>query len=103
VIFFGHIPDATIDVVEIDPGMTKIAREQFRLRDDERLKIIHSDARLYLNEIPNGAYDTIFMDAFGTLFSIPYQLTTVEAVRQMHRSLKSNGVCGSQYRRCLDR
>jgi len=90
--FLHKYPHATIDVIEIDPGMTKIAREQFRLRDDERLKIIHADARLYLNEIPNGDYDTIFMDAFGTLFSVPYQLTTVEAVRQMHRSLKDNGV-----------
>lgn len=90
--FLRKYPDATIDVVEIDPGMTKIAREQFRLRDDPRLKIFHTDARLYLNEIPDGVYDTIFMDAFGTLFSVPYQLTTVEAVRQMHRSLKNDGV-----------
>lgn len=90
--FLKTYPDATIDVVEIDPGMTKIAREQFRLHDDPRMKIIHSDARLYLKGVPNEVYDTIFMDAFGTLFSVPYQLTTVEAVRQMHRSLKNDGV-----------
>jgi hypothetical protein len=32
------------------------------------------------------------MDAFGSLFSVPYQLTTVEAVRQLHRSLDENGI-----------
>jgi hypothetical protein len=32
------------------------------------------------------------MDAFGSLFSVPYQLTTVEAVSQIHRTLTDDGV-----------
>jgi spermidine synthase len=85
-------PDAAIDVVEIDPQMTRIAREHFRLQDDPRLKIYHEDGRVFLNRAESGRYDAILLDAFGSLFTIPYQLTTVEAVRNISRLLDEDGV-----------
>ena len=85
-------PTATIDVVEIDPQMTEIARKYFRLRDDPRLNIVHTDGRTFLNSAPDAAYDAVLMDAFGSLFTVPYQLTTLEAVRQIHRVLKPDGI-----------
>jgi predicted membrane-bound spermidine synthase len=90
--YLAKYPEATIDVVEIDPGMTQAAREYFRLRDDPRMKIIHADARVFLNSAPEGGYDVIFLDAFGTLFSVPYQLTTVEAARSMRNALADGGI-----------
>jgi spermidine synthase len=90
--YLSKYPEATIDVVEIDPGMTKIARDYFRLRDDPRMKIIHEDARVFLNANQDEKYDVIFMDAFGTLFSVPYQLTTVEAATAMKNALVQDGV-----------
>ena len=42
-------PYATIDVVEIDPQMTTIAREYFRLKDDPRLRTVNEDGRIFLN------------------------------------------------------
>ena len=90
--FLRRYPDTTIDVVEIDPQMTLIARRFFRLVDDPRLNIVHEDARTYLNRSPSGKYDIILMDAFGSLFSVPYQLTTIEAVREMRRNISDNGV-----------
>lgn len=83
---------ATVDVVEIDPGMTAIARRHFRLKDDPRLNIVHEDGRTFLNRAVSGKYDVLMLDAFGSLFSVPYQLTTIEAVREMRRSLKDGGV-----------
>ncbi|MEP6703238.1 MAG: fused MFS/spermidine synthase, partial [Acidobacteriota bacterium] len=85
-------PNASLDVVEIDPRITAIAREYFRLKDDPRLKIIHQDGRVFLNSAPTGSYNAVFMDAFGSLFSVPYQLTTLEAVRNISRVLDDNGV-----------
>ena len=85
-------PDATMDVAEIDPKMTEIARRFFRLQDDQRLAIYHEDGRTFLNRSPSGKYDVILMDAFGSLFSVPYQLTTVEAVREFHRALDEEGI-----------
>jgi spermidine synthase len=90
--YLKQYPDATIDVVEIDPGMTQIARDHFRLKDDPRMKIFHEDARVFLNANQTGHFDVIFMDAFGTLFSVPYQLTTVEAATAMKNALVDDGV-----------
>lgn len=85
-------PNASIDVVEIDPAMTAIAHEYFRLEDNPRLKIIHDDGRVFLNRAETGKYNAVLMDAFGSLFSVPYQLTTVEAVRNISRVLDDEGV-----------
>ena len=85
-------PEADLDVVEIDPGMTRIAREFFGLRDEARLRIIHEDARMFINRAQSAHYDAVLMDAFGSLFSVPHHLTTVEAVREIHRILNENGV-----------
>jgi spermidine synthase len=90
--YLRRYPDAAIDVVEIDPGMTRLAREYFRLRDDPRMSIYHTDARVFLSQAEPAHYDAILMDAFGTLFSVPYQLTTVEAASSLHRALKDEGV-----------
>ena len=90
--YLAKYPQATIDVVEIDPGMTEVARGYFRLRDDPRMNIFHADARVFLNDTPAGKYDVIFLDAFGTLFSVPYQLTTFEAATSMHNALTADGI-----------
>lgn len=90
--YLRRYENAAIDVVEIDPRMTATAREFFRLRDDPRMNIIHKDGRVYLNQADAGKYDVVLMDAFGSLFSVPYQLTTVEAVRQISRVMKDDGV-----------
>ncbi len=71
--------DARMDVVEIDPQMTGIARRFFRLEDDPRLTIIHQDGRTFFNSTETGKYDAVMMDAFSSLFSVPYQLTTARS------------------------
>lgn len=90
--YLASYPDAVIDVVEIDPAMTQIARQQFRLKDDPRLSIFHEDGRVFLNQTASAQYDVVLMDAFGTLFSVPFQLTTREAVQNIERVLKDDGV-----------
>lgn len=85
-------PDARMDVVEIDPQMTEIAREYFHLKDDPRMRIFHEDGRVFLNRAEAGQYDAVMIDAFGSLFSIPFQLTTVEAVGHVSRVLKPDGI-----------
>jgi spermidine synthase len=89
--FLKEHSSAGLDVVEIDPKMTELAREYFNLKDDPRLKIYHEDARVFLNENQK-KYDAVFMDAFNSQFSIPYQLTTREAVEKIYQSLDDGGV-----------
>lgn len=90
--YLRSYPQARIDVVEIDPQMTQIARDFFRLKDDPRMTIIHEDGRMFINRAPTAKYDAILMDAFGSLFSVPTHLTTIEAVTNIHRILKDDGV-----------
>lgn len=85
-------PDAQIDVAEIDPRMTEIARAYFNLAEDPRLHIHHEDGRAFLSRAPSGRYDAVLLDAFASMFSVPFQLTTVEAVGQIHRVLTDDGV-----------
>jgi len=84
-------PSSTIDVVEIDPMVTELAKKYFNLKDNPRLAIYHEDARVYLNETQK-KYDVIFGDAFKSQFSLPYQLTTKEAVQKEYNALSDKGV-----------
>lgn len=86
---------AVMDVVEIDPEMTRIAKEYFNLKENDRLNIYHEDARSFINKKAqgkSGIYDTIYIDAFTSVFTVPYQLTTVEVVESMHNLLDDEGV-----------
>lgn len=89
--FLAQYPDATIDVVEIDPILTQIAREFFNLADHPRLQIIHDDARTYLNTNQK-KYDAIFVDVFSTQYTLPYTITTREALTRMHDVLTDDGI-----------
>ena len=90
--YLRKYPNAKMDVVEIDPQMTKIAEKYFRLKENPRLQIIHQDGRVFLNRAESDKYDAVLMDAFGSLFSVPFQLTTIEAVEQINRVLKDDGI-----------
>ena len=72
--------------------MTEIAKKYFRLQENPRLKTIHEDGRVFLNRAEANKYDAVLMDAFGSLFSVPFQLTTAEAVTQISRVLKDDGI-----------
>lgn len=90
--YLEKYPTKEIDVVEIDAQMTEIARKYFRLEDDPRMRIFHEDGRTFLNRAEANQYDVILVDAFGSQFNIPFQLTTIEAVGEIKRLLKPNGV-----------
>ncbi len=89
--FLDNYPEATIDVVEIDPMVTELAKKYFNLKENLRLNIYHEDGRVYLNKTQK-KYDVIFGDAFSSHYSLPYQLTTQEAVQKKFDILNDNGV-----------
>ncbi len=82
---------ASIDVVEIDPGLTELAKKHFRLKDDARMQIFHEDGRTYLNSCSE-KYDVIYGDAYKSLMAIPFQLATLEATIKKYELLNDNGV-----------
>lgn len=84
-------PHLSLDVVEIDPGVTALARKYFRLVDDPRLTIYHQDARIFLNNPPR-KYDAILGDAFGSRYAVPFHLTTKEAMEKIYAALSEEGI-----------
>jgi spermidine synthase len=89
--YLERYPQATLDVVEIDPGLTAIARKYFNLKPHPKLRIYHEDGRTFLNSNEK-IYDAVLMDAYKSMITIPYQLTTVEAVQKIHDALSPQGV-----------
>jgi len=89
--YLKTFPEATIDVVEIDPQLTELAKQHFSLTDSPRLNIYHQDGRIFLNHSKN-KYDIIFGDAFKSSYSVPHQLTTKEAIQQIYTMLNDDGV-----------
>ena len=84
------LPNANIDVVEIDPGVSTAAYDYLGLRRDARIHSNNADARWFLMRAA-GRYDIIFGDAFNDI-SIPYHLTTREFIALQKRHLVPGGV-----------
>ena len=82
-------PGAEIDVVEIDPAVTRVAQRFFGLPRDSPIRTINQDARWYLMQ-PGERYDLMFIDAFNDL-SVPYHLTTLEFARHVQKRLEPDG------------
>lgn len=88
-------PNVAIDVVELDPGITKAARDYFNLVDRPNQSIYHEDARQFLNReagLGERKYDAIFEDVFGSAYNIPFHLTSVECMKRVHALLEPDGV-----------
>lgn len=84
------LPEAVIDVVELDPGLQPIAERYFGLVPNDRLHITHADGRAYLATVAAG-YDLIILDVFSEL-SIPRPFLTLEFVQLAYQKLRPGGV-----------
>jgi len=71
-----YLPDTDFTEVEIDPGVIKMAKKYFDVREGPHMHIVERDARLYMNRA-TGPYDLIFVDAYRGWF-VPFHLTTQE-------------------------
>lgn len=74
--FLKHFT-GTIDVIEIDPTATELAREYFGLHNDPRLRIIHADARDYIKQL-QGPYDLIINDMFVEINPVYLNITDIQ-------------------------
>lgn len=83
------LPEATVEVVEIDPGLEQIAADYFGLQTSERLHLIFGDGRNFL-ERSRQEYDLIILDVFTEL-SIPRPFLTIEFIKTLHEHLTKDG------------
>jgi spermidine synthase len=84
-------PASDIHVIEIDPGVTQVAHDLLGLASDTEILTYNQDARIFLEQEPDSAYDLIFGDAFND-FSVPYHLTTREFNDRVRAWLADDGL-----------
>lgn len=84
-------PSSTVEVIEIDPAVTRVVYERLGLRADSRIVTYNEDARTRVQRLPRGAYDIVFGDAFNDV-SVPYHLTTYEFNEEIRDLLTPDGV-----------
>jgi len=86
-------PEATVDVVEIDEAVLRVARKYFDFAETDRLKVVISDGRVFVKRsILKGArYDFIVLDAFTGDY-IPEHMMTREFLEELKSILDNGGV-----------
>lgn len=92
-------PGSRIDVAEIDPAVTRAAFAACGLRAGTAIRTFPMDARNYVTRRIRDnlrgeqvlRYDLVLGDSFND-FSVPYQLTTEEFVREAASLLNEDGV-----------
>jgi len=87
------LPQAQIDVVEIDPAVIKVARDYFAFRESGRVRVYEADGRVFVKRAlrENRRYDLIMLDAFDHEY-IPEHLLTQEFLREVRSLLADDGV-----------
>jgi spermidine synthase len=92
--FLGRaMPDAQIDVVELDPGVIAAGKKYFGLRETDKVRFMESDGRVYLNRHKN-TYDLILLDAFREL-GVPFHMLTREFYALVKEHLAPGGAVAS--------
>jgi spermidine synthase len=85
-------PNSTVDVIEIDPAVIRVAYDRLGLPPRSRIRSFNDDARMFLTHWQDPKrYDVVYGDAFNDL-SIPFHLTTVEFNRIIASRLKPDGI-----------
>jgi spermidine synthase len=86
----AYYPNAHIDVVEIDPEVTRIVHDHLGLPRNTKIKTYNEDGRWYVMNCKE-KYDVVFTDAYNDL-SIPYHLTTKEFMQQLKDIMNPKGI-----------
>jgi SAM-dependent methyltransferase len=84
-------PGTRSRVLEIDPAVRDLARDELGLRTSTALQVRIGDARLGIRDEADNSRDLVVGDAFGSL-SVPWHLTTREFVEEIDRVLRPDGI-----------
>jgi MFS family permease len=83
-------PGSTSLVLELDPELVQIARDELGLQESPDLQVRTGDARLGIQDAVTDSADLVIGDAFGGV-AVPWHLATREFVDQVDRVLRPNG------------
>ena len=86
-----ELPDAVVDVAEIEPSFLELAKQYFGASESPRLRNYVEDGRRFLQD-SDTQYDLIFGDVYYSYFSVPPQFTTREFFELAKGRLRPEGV-----------
>ncbi len=89
--YLHFFPEAHVDAVEIDPEIIRIAKDEFGVKESDKLKIFAEDARPYLRKTEK-KYDVIEADMFQGGPYVPFYVTTKEFYQLVADHLLPDGV-----------
>ncbi len=84
-------PGTRSRVSEIDGGVVRVDTEKLGQQLGDSIDVRVEDGRLALQGLDSGDFDLVVGDAFGGM-SVPWHLTTLEAVGGVRRALDDKGV-----------
>jgi len=87
------LPQATIDTVEIDPAIAKVAEAYFGYQPGPRQRLFLEDGRAYIERAHREGrqYDMVMLDAFDVDY-IPAHLMTREFLEHVRGILAEDGI-----------
>ena len=88
--FLADYSDITVEVVEIDEYVVKVAEDYFAVKPDRRLKINIEDGRTFLAR-SDKKYDLVVLDAYAKSY-VPFHLMTSEFFELVNEHLTPDGV-----------
>jgi spermidine synthase len=84
-------PNKSLDIVEIDPQLTQLAKEYFEFNQTPNTTVIHQDAKLFLNQTQT-KYDVVLYDVLTSNLSVPFYLTTQETFTSIKNIMNTDAV-----------
>lgn len=90
-VLLSELPEANIDVSEIEPSLHDLSKQYFNVPDTPRLSSYTDDGRRLLDK-GGKQYDYIFSDVYYSLYSIPSHFTTEEFFELARQRLNQDGV-----------
>jgi spermidine synthase len=84
-------PGSASLVLELDPGVVRIAEQELGVRPSADLRVRTGDARGHLRDVPADSADLVIGDAFGGR-AVPYHLATREFAADVARVLRDDGI-----------
>jgi spermidine synthase len=86
-----EIPQASVDVVDIEPSLFSLGQRFFKLPESRRLHNHVEDGRRFLRD-SSTQYDLIFSDVYYSFFSVPPHFATREFFTIARDKLAPNGI-----------
>jgi MFS family permease len=84
-------PGSRATVLEVDEEIVDLVDDRVPLPGPPEVDVVIGDARVTMLDVPSDSADVVVGDAFSG-YTVPWQLTTAEWLREVRRVLKPEGI-----------